>query len=338
VLHLVFRSFTLRLNKHSIFDGEMLLRQLPQGRFSQITHDLTAEEQKPQDLVERQWSEAIRQALRANPHDESVPTSIIPSKEILKFVLMARLGVVHLACMDAGYGEAGDKDLALEDPLEIQTDASFTNESPIALSNHRRRTLKQKREAFMSTMEGGNWNSSRIRATLDRITEHRLRYPGKILVFSDFLCTLDVLAVALRENGMDVLRFDGTVNSKDREIVVQRFENDDDDARVLLVTSRSGGLGRSFTPADKVIHLTPCWNPAMTDQMTDRAIRFPQQRVVHVDHMYAPSSIETRVLELQGVKQGKAKNLLDPDDYMQGKIEEVRRWRKRDLILLVRRT
>jgi hypothetical protein len=108
----------------------------------------------------------------------------------------------------------------------------------------------------MTTMEGGKWNSSRIRETLEIVQEHLPRYAGKIVIFSEFLCTLDVLAVALHESGLEVLRFDGTVDSKDRETVVQKFEEDHDEARVLLVTSRSGGLGRSFTPADRVIHHT----------------------------------------------------------------------------------
>jgi SNF2 family DNA or RNA helicase len=297
---------------------------------------LTPEEQSPQDLVERQWSEAIRQALRANPHDEDVPASMILPKEILKYILRARLGAVHLACMDAGYSEAGDTDMGSDDFMELEGASANVNDLLITMSTQKRRSLKQKREAFMTTMEGGKWNSSRIRETLEIVQEHLLRYAGKIVIFSEFLCTLDVLAVALHESGLEVLRFDGTVDSKDRETVVQKFEEDHDEARVLLVTSRSGGLGRSFTPADRVIHLTPCWNPALAEQATDCVIRLPQKRVVHVDYMYAPTSIEARVLELQTIKQGKARNLLDPDDDVCAMIEQVRLWRREDFMDLVR--
>jgi hypothetical protein len=143
------------------------------------------------------------------------------------------------------------------------------------------------------------------------------------------------LEVALLEHiGMTALRLDGTMSATEQEAAVLQFENDDN-LKIIMETNRSGGLGRSFTPAGLVDHLTACWNPGLAAQCTDRVIRLPQKKVVYVYHLLARDLIEVRVFQVQQMKRSKAMNLLDPDPTMERECENVAKWKKHQFVELV---
>jgi SWI/SNF-related matrix-associated actin-dependent regulator of chromatin subfamily A3 len=144
------------------------------------------------------------------------------------------------------------------------------------------------------------------------------------VVYSEFFCTLDVLSVALLESGYGhLLRFDGSVGLAERDQTVRAFQNDQKH-RILLVTNRSGGPGRSSTAANAVMHLTPYYNPGLTMQCTNSVIRDPQKKTVYVYYLHAEDLIELRVLEIQRRKQGKAVNQFDSDEVMTKEIDKVK--------------
>ncbi|KAH7091493.1 hypothetical protein FB567DRAFT_617130 [Paraphoma chrysanthemicola] len=97
----------------------------------------------------------------------------------------------------------------------------------------------------------------------------------------------------------------------------------------LLVTNRSGGLGRSFASADGVMHLTPCYNPALCQQCMDRVVSLPSQQLVRIYHLLASDSIETRLMNLRSLKSGKAMSLLDPNRVNKTKVAEVKTWNRK---------
>jgi SNF2 family DNA or RNA helicase len=114
---------------------------------------------------------------------------------------------------------------------------------------------------------------------------------------------------------MSVLRFDATMSSPERLKVMADF-NSDEKAKVILVTTRRGGVGLSFTFAGRVIHLTQSWDPAMMWQANHRVCRHPRKLQVYIDHPYAFDSIERKVVGVQEKKKTKSSALLDPDEAM----------------------
>ena len=72
---------------------------------------------------------------------------------------------------------------------------------------------------------------------------------------------------------------------------------------MFLVSLKAGGTGLNLTGADTVIHYDPWWNPAVTDQATDRAYRIGQTRAVNVIKLAARGSIEEKILKLQDSKR-----------------------------------
>ena len=122
----------------------------------------------------------------------------------------------------------------------------------------------------------------------------------KILVFSQFVKMLQIIAAELQEEGILFCYLDGA--TKDRLGECNRF-NRDPKIPVFLISLMAGGTGLNLTGADMVIHYDPWWNPAVEDQATDRAHRIGQKKTVYVMKMIASGSIEEKVLALQRKKQ-----------------------------------
>ena len=122
----------------------------------------------------------------------------------------------------------------------------------------------------------------------------------KILVFSQFVKMLQIIAAELQEAGIPFCYLDGS--TKDRLGECNRF-NRDPKIPVFLISLMAGGTGLNLTGADMVIHYDPWWNPAVEDQATDRAHRIGQKKNVYVMKMIASGTVEEKVLALQRRKQ-----------------------------------
>lgn len=120
-----------------------------------------------------------------------------------------------------------------------------------------------------------------------------------IVLFSQFVGYLDLLAADLTTSEIPFVRLQGT--TKDRAAPVAAFQRGD--VPVMLVSLRAGGTGLTLTAADTVIHADPWWNPAVEDQATDRAHRIGQERPVLVRRYLVRDSIEEKLVALQRRKR-----------------------------------
>ncbi|KAH9881076.1 hypothetical protein J1614_001569 [Plenodomus biglobosus] len=330
VLCLILRAFTLRLKRHDMFDHQMVLSELPAPEVHFIEHALWEIESEPQEIVRPQWDEQFKRARKSKRDNDGAfasEESAEDAKMLLRNLGRARLAAVHLFCMDAGYGESGPTDdPVMQDNVHASDDGPSKDANRISLDDQTLRGLAKKRQCLTQKLRDGNWKSSRLEEAIHRIRAHLDSPTSKIVVFSEFLCALDALSVALDESGFEKhLRFDGTVTDQERDERVAAF-HDDPEQRILLITNRSGGLGRSFTAADCVIHLTPCYNPSLTEQCTDRVVRFPQTARVKVYHLYAHDSVEILILRLVRTKRAKYTDLLDPNEAVMAYVCEVAKW------------
>ncbi|KAH5727916.1 hypothetical protein HBI18_112570 [Parastagonospora nodorum] len=255
MMSLSFRAFTLRLNRHDIFEGEVIPKEIVPGIEKFHRHSLSRQQENFQSGVRSQWE----------PTDVPV---IIPYEIHLSAILKARLACVYEQCAFAGYGEKGTTDDAPDKNQAAMAIFDLLDINPANFTTEQYKTLREARRAFRNKVNSGWWASPRTDLVVKIIKEHiskPLNKVGKIVVFPEFLCTLDVLRIALEEvfqGRMSVLRFDATVPSPERLKVIADF-NSDENAKAILVTTRSGGVGLSFTSAGRVTHLTQSWNPAM---------------------------------------------------------------------------
>ncbi|KAJ3493714.1 hypothetical protein NLG97_g4558 [Lecanicillium saksenae] len=135
----------------------------------------------------------------------------------------------------------------------------------------------------------------------------------KSIVFSTWRLTLNVLAVGLEQAGIEYLRFDGSIQQKDRHEILQRFKNDSS-KRVLLLTYSCGAVGLTLTEASRAYLLEPHWNPTIEEQALGRIYRIGQDKEVTTVRLFVRDSFEMRVMEIQQSKKDLAKVILAPHD------------------------
>ncbi len=132
----------------------------------------------------------------------------------------------------------------------------------------------------------------------------------KVLIFSQFVTMLKLMASALDQDRVRYEYLDGS--TMDRPARIDRFQ-DDPTIPVFLISLKAGGSGLNLTAADTVIHFDPWWNPAVEDQASDRAHRIGQKKVVSVYRLVAAGTIEEKILELKQKKRDLVSAVLSED-------------------------
>lgn len=132
----------------------------------------------------------------------------------------------------------------------------------------------------------------------------------KVLIFSQFVSMLKLVAAALDQDKIRYEYLDGSTT--DRPTRIDRFQSDPT-IPVFLISLKAGGSGLNLTAADTVIHFDPWWNPAVEDQATDRAHRIGQDKVVSVYRLVAAGTIEEKILQLKQQKKDLVAAVLEED-------------------------
>jgi helicase SWR1 len=138
--------------------------------------------------------------------------------------------------------------------------------------------------------------------TLDKLLRKLQAGGHRALIFTQMTKVLDILEQFLNIHGHKYLRLDGNTKVEQRQILTDRFNNDN---RILafILSSRSGGLGINLTGADTVIFYDLDWNPAMDKQCQDRCHRIGQTRDVHIYRLVSEHTIEANILRKANQKR-----------------------------------
>jgi SNF2 family DNA or RNA helicase len=109
--------------------------------------------------------------------------------------------------------------------------------------------------------------------------------------------------------GIAFLYLDGSVAAEARKAAVQQFQ-EEDAARVFLISLKAGGVGLTLTAADYVYLVDPWWNPAVEQQAIDRSHRIGQDKKVFAYRMICKDTVEEKILQLQEKKRSLAADLV----------------------------
>ncbi|KAI3798449.1 hypothetical protein L1987_33725 [Smallanthus sonchifolius] len=153
----------------------------------------------------------------------------------------------------------------------------------------------------------------------------------RVLIFSQMTKLLDILEDYLNiEFGPKTFeRVDGSVAIADRQMAIQRFNNDKS-RFVFLLSTRSCGLGINLATADTVIIYDSDFNPHADIQAMNRAHRIGQSNRLLVYRLVVRASVEERILQL-----AKKKLMLDQlfvnKSGSQKEVEDILRWGTEEL-------
>jgi SNF2 family DNA or RNA helicase len=147
-------------------------------------------------------------------------------------------------------------------------------------------------------------------ARLTEMLEEVLEVGDRVLVFSQFAEMGALLRRYLQETfGREVLFLHGGVPRRQRDAMVERFEQDAGPA-VFLLSLKAGGTGLNLTRANHVFHFDRWWNPAVEDQATDRAFRIGQTRNVQVHKFVCAGTFEEKIDEMIERKKAVAEHVV----------------------------
>lgn len=149
------------------------------------------------------------------------------------------------------------------------------------------------REVFI---KGLIMNSGKM-VLLDKLLT-RLRKDGhRVLIFSQMVRMLDILADYLTIKGYQYQRLDGTVPSYTRKTLIDHYNAPGSQDFVFLLSTRAGGLGINLMTADTVILFDSDWNPQADLQAMARAHRIGQKNHVMVYRFVSKDTVEEEILE-----------------------------------------
>lgn len=129
-----------------------------------------------------------------------------------------------------------------------------------------------------------------------------------VLVFTQFLSTLNKVEKHLAQEGVQVFSLHGGLRASQKKKVLTEFEAGKCGS-VLIMTLKTGGVGLNLTKASYVFHLEPWWNPAAENQATDRAHRMGQKKHVQVYRYIMHESVEEKIELLKAKKSIQFDNL-----------------------------
>jgi len=138
---------------------------------------------------------------------------------------------------------------------------------------------------------------------LDKLLVKLKRDGHKVLLFSQMVRMLDILADYATYRRFPCLRIDGRVRGADRQRVIDKYTNDPD-SFLMLLSTRAGGVGINLTAADTVIIYDSDWNPQNDLQAAARAHRIGQTREVKIYRLLTQKTFEVEMFRRASLKLG----------------------------------
>uniref|UniRef100_A0A7M4FHU1 Chromodomain helicase DNA binding protein 2 n=1 Tax=Crocodylus porosus TaxID=8502 RepID=A0A7M4FHU1_CROPO len=135
----------------------------------------------------------------------------------------------------------------------------------------------------------------------------RLRERGnRVLIFSQMVRMLDILAEYLAIKHYPFQRLDGSIKGEIRKQALDHFNADGSEDFCFLLSTRAGGLGINLASADTVVIFDSDWNPQNDLQAQARAHRIGQKKQVNIYRLVTKGTVEEEIIE-----RAKKKMVLD---------------------------
>ncbi|XP_065355971.1 chromodomain-helicase-DNA-binding protein 1 [Calliphora vicina] len=135
----------------------------------------------------------------------------------------------------------------------------------------------------------------------------RLKETGhRVLIFSQMVRMLDILADYLQKRHFSFQRLDGSIKGEIRKQALDHFNAEGSQDFCFLLSTRAGGLGINLATADTVIIFDSDWNPQNDLQAQARAHRIGQKNQVNIYRLVTARSVEEQIVE-----RAKQKMVLD---------------------------
>ncbi|UNI16805.1 hypothetical protein JDV02_003207 [Purpureocillium takamizusanense] len=166
--------------------------------------------------------------------------------------------------------------------------------------------------------------STKLTAAMAIIATWLSEAPGdKIVVFTQFVATAKLLGLMLGGANVGFLYLVGDMGGERRQRAIDAFtagkvvlkDGNTVVPHVLVATLQSGGEGKDFQIANRVILIDIWWNHVLEDQAFGRVLRIGQTKICHLVRIIAASGMDDRVTELQRLKSAEVNHALQANSH-----------------------
>uniref|UniRef100_A0A8C2H549 Chromodomain helicase DNA binding protein 1 n=1 Tax=Cyprinus carpio TaxID=7962 RepID=A0A8C2H549_CYPCA len=168
--------------------------------------------------------------------------------------------------------------------------------------------IKSPEEEFYNRQEGLQHliRSSGKLILLDKLLVRLKERGHRVLIFSQMVRMLDILAEYLKYRQFLFQRLDGSIKGEMRKQALDHFNAEGSEDFCFLLSTRAGGLGINLASADTVVIFDSDWNPQNDLQAQARAHRIGQKKQVNIYRLVTKGSVEEEIIE-----RAKKKMVLD---------------------------
>uniref|UniRef100_A0A8C2FAG9 Chromodomain helicase DNA binding protein 1 n=1 Tax=Cyprinus carpio TaxID=7962 RepID=A0A8C2FAG9_CYPCA len=168
--------------------------------------------------------------------------------------------------------------------------------------------IKSPEEEFYNRQEGLQHliRSSGKLILLDKLLVRLKERGHRVLIFSQMVRMLDILAEYLKYRQFLFQRLDGSIKGEMRKQALDHFNAEGSEDFCFLLSTRAGGLGINLASADTVVIFDSDWNPQNDLQAQARAHRIGQKKQVNIYRLVTKGSVEEDIIE-----RAKKKMVLD---------------------------
>ncbi|WP_413261234.1 SNF2-related protein [Floridanema flaviceps] len=189
---------------------------------------------------------------------------------------------------------------------------------------------------FLKEASLGNQKRSAKLLRLEEMLEEVISEGDRALIFTQFAEWGKLLKPYLEKQfNREMLFLYGSTSKNQREEMIDRFQNDPQAPRVMILSLKAGGTGLNLTRANHVFHFDRWWNPAVENQATDRVFRIGQTRNVQVHKFVCQGTLEEKIHDLIESKKALAEQVVGGGENW---LTELDTDQLRNLLLLDRNT
>jgi SNF2 family DNA or RNA helicase len=142
----------------------------------------------------------------------------------------------------------------------------------------------------------------------------------KVLVFTQFRATQEMLAERLRQEGVPFALYHGSLSPAHKDAVIRDFQAD----LPVLLSTEAAGEGRNLQFCRVMVNFDLPWNPMRIEQRVGRIHRVGQDRPVDIFNLAAEGAIEDYVLDILDRKLNMFELVIGEVDMILGQMGDER--------------
>jgi SNF2 family DNA or RNA helicase len=140
----------------------------------------------------------------------------------------------------------------------------------------------------------------------------------KVLVFTGFRRTLDVLAAAVERAGLSSASYHGSLTRTEKESAIAEFRAE----TPILLSTESAGEGRNLQFCHVMVNFDLPWNPMQIEQRLGRLHRIGQEHDVMLTNLVCRGSIEQQVMHVLEAKINLFELVVGELDMILGRVDD----------------